>query len=260
MTDWDPQQYERFRVERTQPFDDLLALVAPDEMVRCVDLGCGTGELTVAAADRVQCATMIGIDNSPAMLAAATARARRGVTFAAGDIGEWTSSGDHDLVLANASLQWVADHETVLGRWTAALRSGGQLAVQVPANADHDSHTAIDAVAHREPFRSAFGDDGPPADPVARNVLAPERYAEVLHRLGFVDMCVQLHVYPHVLASSADVVEWTKGTSLNRIFRRLPVALHELFIAAYRDELLLRLGRQQPYFYAFKRILMWARR
>src|SRR5947199_156210 len=43
---WNPEQYERYRDERSQPFFDLLALVEACPAMRVVDLGCGTGELT----------------------------------------------------------------------------------------------------------------------------------------------------------------------------------------------------------------------
>ena len=99
----------------------------------------------------------------------------------------------------------------------------------------------------------------PPPDPVAVNVLLPERYAELLFELGMVEQHVRLQVYPHVLPSTAHVVEWTKGTSLTRFFARLPDELHEPFVDAYRDELLRRIGDVSPYLFAFKRILMWAR-
>jgi trans-aconitate 2-methyltransferase len=260
MTDWDPAQYHRFAAERAQPFCDLLDLVRPSSARRGVDLGCGTGELTAAAADRFGVTSMTGIDSSPAMLERAAAHARDGLSFEQGDLAAWTSGADHDLVLANASLQWVGDHPGVLARWAAGLAPGGQLAVQVPANADHDSHLAITAVAHREPFVSAFGAAGPPVDPVAVNVLAPERYAAVVHDLGFAEQHVRLQVYPHVLATSADVVEWTRGTSLTRIFAALPTDLHDRFVGEYRAELVARVGDRSPSFSAFKRILVWARR
>ena len=51
MTDtWNPEQYHRFRNERSQPFFDLLALIERDAArPRVADLGCGTGELTAEA-------------------------------------------------------------------------------------------------------------------------------------------------------------------------------------------------------------------
>ena len=43
---WNPEDYERYRSERSQPFWDLAALVKPAPSLQIVDLGCGTGELT----------------------------------------------------------------------------------------------------------------------------------------------------------------------------------------------------------------------
>jgi trans-aconitate 2-methyltransferase len=258
-SDWDPARYARFAAERAQPFWDLLALVEPARFERAVDLGCGTGELTAGASDRLGVRSMTGLDSSATMLDRAREIARAGLEFRPGDIAAWTAAGDHDLVLANASLQWVGDHPGVLARWAAALAPGGQLAVQVPANADHHSHLAIEAVAHREPFLAAFGAAGPPADPVAANVLTPEAYSVLLDELGFERQHVRLQVYLHRLPSSDDVVEWTRGTSLTRIFAALPDELHEPFVAAYRRELGDRIDARAPYVYAFKRILLWGR-
>ena len=255
MADWDPAQYERFKAQRSQPFWDLVGLLEPLPIERAVDLGCGTGELTAALSKHLRVAEMVGIDNSSNMLDSAAGFASETVAFEAGDIAAWTSDGDRDLVVANASLQWVVDHTAVLERWVSALRPGGQIVVQVPANHDHHSHLASAHVATTEPFASAFEGD-PPADPVAINVLPPEQYATVLYELGIAAPNVRLQVYPHVMPSSASVVEWTRGTSLTRFFKRLPAELHEPFVEAYRSELLRRIGHHEPYLFAFKRILI----
>lgn len=258
--DWNPEQYHRFQEERSRPFHDLLGMVRVDRGVRrMADLGCGSGELTVLAAERTGAAECVGVDNSPAMLAAAAAHARPGVRFEDGDLATWTSTADHDLVLANASLQWVADHPAVLARWAAALAPGGQLAVQVPSNADQPSHLVAAEVAARPHFATAFGPDGPPPDPVASNVLAPEAYAQLLHGLGFSEQRVLLEVYPHVLPEGRSVVEWVKGTTLTRFQKRLPPDVFAQFLAEYEERLLDVIGRGAPCFFPFKRVLLWGR-
>lgn len=263
-TDWDPDLYARFEALRSRPFWDLVDLVdlrAPVE--RMVDLGCGTGELTVELANRLEATDVIGVDSSPAMLERANRlfersdrppAADRTVHFRHGDIATWTGT-DHDLIIANASLQWVPDHADVLARWCDALAPGGRLAVQVPANAGHPSHTCSVAVAHRQPFLEAF-DGTPPPDPVTEHVLEPERYSVLLHELGIDDPVVHLVVYPQLMPSSASVVEWVSGTSLTRFFARLPEQLHQPFVDAFTAELLSTIGDHRPYLYTFKRILM----
>ena len=258
--DWDPEQYRRFAAERAQPFHDLLDRLGAGPFDRAVDLGCGPGELTALVAERRSVARITGIDNSPAMLAAARAHASEGVAFEEGDIAEWTSDADHDLVLAAASLQWVPDHRRVLARWVAALRPGGRLAVQVPANAHAATHLVAARLADSEPHRSAFGRSGPPADPVARNVLAPDEYARILHDLGCIDIDVDLHVYPHVLPSTRHAVEWVKGTMLTRFRSVLSAEAYDAFLADYERELVAEMGDSEPCFFPFSRILFTATR
>lgn len=256
--DWNPDQYRKFAAERAQPFHDLVGLVQPAEFLRAVDLGCGPGELTAAAADTLQTADMLGIDNSPAMIAAARAHAADGLRFVDGDIGEWTSHNDIDLVLANASLQWIPDHPHVLEQWTAALAPGGQLAVQVPANACMPSHRVADDLAHTPRYLDAF-EGNPPPDPVAENVLEPEQYSQILFDLGCEQQHVRLQVYPHVLPSSRAVVQWVRGTTLTRFEKRLPADLFQQFVADYESALIAAVGDQSPFFFPFRRILLWGR-
>ena len=266
---WQPDQYHQFRDERSRPFFDLLALVErdglPHEGPRVVDLGCGTGELTAEAHRRLGARATLGLDRSSAMLADAAAHAGPRLEFASADIGAFPAADNvqqFDVVLANASLQWVPDHERVLVQWSGALRDGGQLAVQVPTNADHPAHVVADEVAGASEFADAFAQTpagAPPSDPV-RNVLAPERYSALLDELGFARQHVRLQVYGHHHAATADVVEWVKGTNLTRFQAVLAPEVFDAYLDRYRARLVEVLGDQRPYYYPFKRVLLWGRR
>ena len=248
--EWDPRQYDRFAAERRQPFLEVLRLLRPILGGSLADLGCGNGSLTVEMKDALLAAEALGIDSSPAMLA--EARVEDGVTFAEGDLAAWGGDGRRwDLITAHASLQWVPDHEGVLRRWTSALAPGGQLAVQVPANRDHPSHSVLEEVA------ADLGIELPP-DHLA-SVLPPDAYAELLHDLGYESQTVRLQVFGHHLASTAEVVEWTKGTAQVRVRKATDAETYDRFVDAYRHRLLEVLGDRSPYFYAFKRILLVGR-
>src|SRR5262249_6763112 len=135
---WDPAQYNQFAAEREQPFWDLAALLEPVPAPAVVDLGCGDGRLTAALHDRVGARVTTGIDSSDRMLERAAAHATSDVHFRAGDLAAWRDESV-DIVFSNAALQWVPDHAGVLARWRGSLTPGGQLAVQIPTNADHPS-------------------------------------------------------------------------------------------------------------------------
>ena len=251
---WKPAQYERFKDERSQPFHDLLALVRPISGGRAVDLGCGTGELTRLMHERTGVAQTLGLDSSETMLERSRAFAGQDLSFAQGDISAFEDGAGFDLVFSNAALQWVDDHETLFPRLARLLRPGGQLAVQMPANHDHPSHLVAHEVAAQEPFASALGG-------YVRNVPVqePEWYARLLFSLGFAEQSVGMHVYPHVLSEPSEVIEWVKGTLLTDYEKRLPPELFAEYMSQYRRKLLPVLGDERPYFYAFKRILIWAR-
>jgi trans-aconitate 2-methyltransferase len=253
-TGWDPARYERFKSERSRPFFDLLALVRPVPGGRAVDLGCGTGELTRTLHERLQADETVGLDSSTEMLARSEEFAGNGLRFTGGDIEAFAERGVYDVVFSNAALHWIDDHPALLARLAQALRRGGQLAVQVPANHDHPSHRAARAVAAEEPFLSATG--GLPPSPV----LAPEDYAGVLNGLGFGEQVVRLEVYGHALASRDEIVNWVSGTTLTPIRAKLDDAHWARFLDRYAEVLLPQLDDVRPYFYTFKRILFWAQK
>ena len=254
MPDWNPAQYERFKAERALPFHDLLALVEPGQDMRAVDLGCGTGEATAVLHKRLGCQETLGVDRSAAMLARSAAFAAPGLSFVQADMVDWHPPAPLDLVFSNAALHWLPEHPLLLAKLHGWLARGGQLAVQVPANHDHASHTVAWELAEQPPFAAALGGwrGGSP-------VLKPEAYSQLLFDLGFERQHLRLQVYSHVLPSSSDVVEWVKGSLLTDIEARLSPEMFAKYLARYRQVLLERLGERRPYQFAFKRILMWGR-
>ena len=64
----------------------------------------------------------------------------RGVDAQVGDVVTWTPQPDTDVVLSNATLQWVPGHAELLVRWAGQLSAGSWIAMQVPGNFDAPSH------------------------------------------------------------------------------------------------------------------------
>jgi len=251
---WNPDRYDRFRHERSAPFFDLLAEIRRRPAMRVVDLGCGTGRLTRHLHRTLQAKDTVGIDSSAAMLADSAHFTTPGLRFERHDVAAWTPSGTYDLIFSNAALQWVdLSHEALFTRLTEALAPAGQLAVQVPANYDHPSHTLATEIARTAPFREALGG----YEHSAERVLVPETYAALLARLGYREQRVRLEVYGHWLGEAADVVRWVEGTLLTSYERRLGPSLFDDFRARYRTALVERLGPSRPHFFPFKRILIW---
>ncbi len=251
---WNPERYEKFRGERSAPFLDLLALLEPVAAPRMVDLGCGTGELTRLAHERLGARETLGIDSSAAMLEKAAVQAGAGLSFRREDLALF-SEGGFDVVLSNAALHWVPDHGALLARLAALLAPGGQLAIQVPANDRHQSHAVARDVAREPAFASPLGGfvrESP--------VLEPEAYSHRLFELGFSRQRVRFEVYAHPLASRDEVVEWVRGTTLTDYEKRLAPEAWGHFLARYREKLLEALPDERPFLYTYRRLFLWARR
>src|SRR5437764_788082 len=133
---WDPAQYLRHAGHRARPFVDLLARVPdlPTAAPAVADLGCGPGNVTVLLADRWPTAHITGYDNSPEMLEQALTE-HEGPTpgggrldFSYADVRTWAPPQPYDLILSNATLQWVPGHVERFAQWTAGLKPGGTTA------------------------------------------------------------------------------------------------------------------------------------
>ena len=243
---WNPEQYERFKAERKQPFLDLLSLVEHRPRMRVVDLGCGTGELTRELHEHFRADETIGIDSSETMLLKSNAFGGEMLRFERGNIEAFVADRAFDLIFSNAALQWLPDHPALLRRLASFLTSHGQLAIQMPWNDSHPSHAIAGEVAKE------FG-VAPRHDPV----LAPEEYASLLHDIGFRRQHVRMQVYGHELASTQAVIEWVRGTLLTDYEKRLGDKFRD-FLSEYSRRLLLAIGEHHPYFYTYRRVLIWA--
>lgn len=99
----------------------VVALLAPRAGERILDLGCGDGVLTEVLA--ASGASVLGVDNSAPMLAAARAR---GLDVAEADAERLDYDQAFDAVFSNAALHWMLHPEAVAAGVFRALRPGGR--------------------------------------------------------------------------------------------------------------------------------------
>ena len=227
---WDPGHYLAYADERGRPFADLLARVSAVDPVDVVDLGCGPGHLTRLLAEVWPTARVRGVDNSPAMVEAAR-RDVPDVDFELADLRDWVARGEQvDVVVSNATLQWLPDHLELLPALARRLRPGGWLAVQVPANFDEPSHTIRTELAAQEPYAAHTRDVAVP------DSHPPAAYLDVLTRAGL-EADVWETTYLHVLTGDDPVFTWVSGTGARPTLQALPDDLRPRFEAELRVRL-----------------------
>ena len=120
---WSAAQYVKFEQERTRPVHDLVARIPNADIVHAADIGCGPGNSTEVLRERYPGARIIGLDSSTDMIEAARKRLPD-IAFEVADIREWRPKAPLDVILANAVLQWIPDHETLLPALIAKLKPG----------------------------------------------------------------------------------------------------------------------------------------
>jgi trans-aconitate 2-methyltransferase len=246
--DWNPQQYDKFRAAREQPFDDVAALLATDGVARVVDLGCGPGSLTRKLAERFGGAEIVGLDSSAAMLDKARELGAPRLSWVQAPIEAFADGGavdgTFDVIFSNAALHWVPDHAALVAKLVARLSPRGQLAVQLPSDDYSSARTIFADVAG---WRYQMG------------TLDIGAYAELLFAARLEEITVFEKIYPHVLADADAVLEWARGTALLPYLERLPPAQHAPYLEEVRRRLHARYP-ERPVFFPFRRTIFYGRR
>jgi trans-aconitate 2-methyltransferase len=229
---WDPAQYARYAGERGRPFLDLIARIGHDAPRRVVDLGCGPGTLTELLARRWPEAAIEGIDSSPEMIDRAAELTGDRLTFRMGDVADWQPPADVDVIVSNATLQWVPRHQQLFQRWAAGLPPGGWIALQVPGNFEAPSHGLMRNLALSARWRAQLGEVLRHDDAVG----TPSTYAALLLHEGLT-VDVWETTYLHVLQGVDPVLEWVRGTGLRPVLAALDTTDAAAFETEYADAL-----------------------
>jgi trans-aconitate methyltransferase len=126
----------------------LLDLLDPQPGERVIDLGCGTGALSVEIAERG--ADVLGIDGSPEMIAAARTRFPE-LSFVVASGLDFNVVQPYDAVFSNAALHWMSDDpDAVIARVYDALEPGGRFVAEMGGAGSCAHLTAAMRTAWRE--------------------------------------------------------------------------------------------------------------
>jgi trans-aconitate methyltransferase len=149
----------------------VFQLLNPRAGERILDVGCGEGSLTerlVAAG-----ATVVGVDASEEMVAAARAR---GLDARMIDAERLPFEREFDAVFSNAALHWVRDHDAMLAGVRRALKPGGRFVAEFGG---HGNVAAIQVA-----IRSVLAHRGWETN-IHRYYATPAEYSARLQTHGF---------------------------------------------------------------------------
>ena len=172
---------------------------------------------------------MVGLDSSPEMIEKARGLGQP-VDYAVADLRDWRPERPVDVLVSNATLQWVPGHLELLPALVAAVAPGGWFAFQVPGNFDEPSHTIRRDLAAEPPYAAhTAGVDRPDShDPAA--------YYDALAAAGCAVDAWET-TYLHVLRGPDPVFTWVSGTGARPTLQALPDDLRPAFEAEFKRRL-----------------------
>lgn len=226
---WDPDRYLTYADERGRPFVDLVGRIDASAPGAVVDLGCGPGNLTALLADRWPDAEITGLDSSPEMIAKARTTDDR-ITFGVADLRDWAPESPVDVLVSNATLQWVPDHLDLLPALIDRVAPGGWLAFQVPGNFGEPSHTIRAELAAEAPYAAHTRGVAVPSS------HDPAVYLDALTGLGCTVDAWET-TYLHVLTGPDPVFTWVSGTGARPTLQALPADLRGEFEVEFKRRL-----------------------
>ena len=191
---WNAADYARVGSFVAELGTAALDLLDPRAGERILDIGCGEGTLTKRIAERGS--TVLGIDNSPEMIAAARANGVDAILLAAEDLQFFN---EFDAAFSNATLHWVLEKEQAARAIFRALKPGGRFAGEMGGE------------GNLEKLREALDEElvirGYVAPVEASNWYAsPEEFAAVYEAAGFGEIDARLIERPTVIDHG--VAEW----------------------------------------------------
>jgi len=228
---WNAQDYAQNSQAQQQWANELIALLQLSGRENVLDLGCGDGKVTAEIAKIVDRGTVVGIDNSAAMIALAQGRypnqQHPNLSFRVMDAGNLSFTECFDLVFSNAVLHWVKQHQPVIDGLYRSLKSGGKILLRMGGQGDAVAmRAAIDRVKDSAPWSRYFiGFEFPYTFSTA------DEYQVMLDAAGFNVKRLELVAKDMSHDGREGLASWIRTTWLPYT-QRMPENLRESFIEA----------------------------
>jgi trans-aconitate 2-methyltransferase len=230
VREWDGASYDRISGTMEAMGLGVLARLELGGSESVLDAGCGSGRVTQALIERLPRGRVIGVDESPSMIAAARERLGDAADLRVGDLLELELESPVDAILSTATFHWIADHDRLFSRLHACLRAGGQLVAQCGGKGNIEILRGRAAVVSaRAPYAEHLAGWHAPW-----NYQAAEPTRDRLLRAGFASAECWLAPAP---ANPERPREYLQTIVLGPIVQQLPQELHGPYMDEVMDEL-----------------------
>ena len=198
---WDPADYATVGSFVAELGGAALDLLDPKPGERILDVGCGEGALTLKIIGRG--GTVLGVDNSPEMIAAARAKGVDALLLPAEDMQFFA---EFDAAFSNATLHWVLHKEQAARAIFRALKPGGRFAGEM--GGEGNIAKLREALDEELIIRGYV-----PPNESSNWYASPEEFAAVYEAAGFLEIDARLIERPTAIdhGIAAWVTTFRKG-------------------------------------------------
>lgn len=229
---WNAKTYSQFLDLRTRPARDLLSAIPDSFQPKTVyDLGCGPGNSTILLKDRWPHAKIVGLDSSLDMLEEAKV-SYPDINFIKGDIAHFSPIEKIDCLFANASLQWLGEHEILIPKLLQFINFGGAFGIQMPNNFHSPSHQVIIRILQNNAAWQPFLEN------LRYEILTEPLYKlpwyyDLLTKSGASSLQLWETEYFQEMSDHQEIFDWVKGTALRSVLSAMDTENQAQFANAY---------------------------
>jgi trans-aconitate 2-methyltransferase len=252
--EFDGERYRAAACHQREWGDKLISELELRGDEKVLDLGCCDGTVTASLATLVPHGSVLGLDASAGMIAAARPLEQKNLRFALQDIRTLDFEDEFDLIFSNSALHWLKDQPRLLAACHRALKKGGRLRAGFPGTGSAAGFIqAVKQVMGEPAYRRYFaGFEWPWYMPEA------SEYEALVRESGFREVSVQGQTLDRSF-SAAQLIGFLDQPALVPFLARVAEVDKEQF----REEVVqatleLTARGQDEYFEPFRRLIVSA--
>lgn len=220
---WNTFQYARTSDLQAAAAEDLLKNleIKPDEIV--LDVGCGIGNITMTIASITCRGSVVGIDNSSAMIDQANnnllPNRLNNISFRVMSAMDLNFNKEFDVVISNSVFHWIKEQERVLQLIYRSIKPGGRIGIQFPIlDASHPMIRMVNEAILRLNFRHIYeGQDFPWFVPESG-----DKYAELINQFKYKNVTFREIETFYTFENKKTVINFFKSVGLELLLEPFP--------------------------------------
>jgi len=231
---WDSEDYAKHSAAQFAWAKELVGKLGLRGDERLLDIGCGDGKATAMIASMVPGGIVVGIDNSPDMIALARKQfpesAHPRLRFDVMDARDLRFQNEFDVAFSNAALHWIRDHRPVLAGVRNSLVQSGRLLFQMAGRGNAAAMFEVaDRLIRAPKWQGYFRGFG-----FSWQFCSAEEYRPLLDAAGL--RATRVELFPKIMEQNGrdGLAGWVRTTWLPYT-DRAPADLRESFIAELVD-------------------------